>query len=203
MRLEGKTIGFALAASHCTMERALDPMVRLQEEGADILPIISRTLATTETRFGTPEKWIGAIREVTGKEPIKTIPEAEPIGPKKLVDAVVVCPCTGNSMAKLANAITDSPVLMAAKAGLRNGRPVVLAIATNDALGLNAKNLGILLSTKNVYFVPFGQGSGTRPIRAASRGRKAAEGTRGTRWPDGRGPRAARPEHQGWRDASS
>jgi dipicolinate synthase subunit B len=157
MRLVGKTIGFALAGSHCTLKEALDPMLRLKEEGADIVPVISNTVATTTTRFGTPEEWIRGIREVTGKDPLKTIPEVEPIGPKKLLDALVICPCTGNTMAKLANAITDSPVLMAAKAQLRNQRPVVLAIATNDALGLNARNLGMLLATKNVYFVPFGQ----------------------------------------------
>lgn len=157
MRLQGKTIGYALAGSHCTLERALDPMVRLKEEGADIVPVISQTVATVTTRFGTPEQWISGVREVTGKEPMKTIPEVEPMGPKKLVDALVICPCTGNTLARLANALTDSPVLMAAKATLRNRRPVVLAIATNDALGLNGRNLGTLLNTKNVYFVPFGQ----------------------------------------------
>jgi dipicolinate synthase subunit B len=157
MRLAGRTIGFALAGSHCTLAQALDPMVRLKEEGADVVPILSHTVATVASRFGTPEEWIQGIREVSGKEPLKTIPEVEPIGPQKLLDALVICPCTGNTMAKLANAITDSPVLMAAKAELRNRRPVVLAIATNDALGLNARNLGTLLNTKNVYFVPFGQ----------------------------------------------
>jgi len=157
MRLAGKTIGFALAGSHCTLKEALDPMVRLIEEGADLIPIVSHTVATVATRFGTPEEWLAAIREVTGKEALKTIPEVEPIGPKNLLDALVICPCTGNTLAKLANAITDSPVLMAAKAQLRNRRPVVLAVSTNDALGLNARNLGTLLNAKNVYFVPFGQ----------------------------------------------
>lgn len=157
MRLEGKTIGYALAGSHCTLEKALDPMVRLKEAGADIVPIISNTVATVTTRFGTPEQWIGGIRETSGKEPLKTIPEVEPLGPKKLLDALVVCPCTGNTMARLANALTDSAVLMAAKSTLRNRRPVILAIATNDALGMNARNLGLLLNAKNVYFVPFGQ----------------------------------------------
>ncbi len=156
MRLSGKTIGFALAGSHCTLEEAVDPIYRLQEEGADIVPIVSNTILTTPTRFGTPEKWLTAIKDATGKEPLKTIPEVEPLGPQKLLDAVVICPCTGSTMARLANAIIDSPVLMAAKAQLRNERPVVLAITSNDILGLNARNLGTLLSTKNVYFVPFG-----------------------------------------------
>jgi dipicolinate synthase subunit B len=157
MRLAGKTIGFALAGSHCTLQEALDPMVRLKEEGAEIIPIVSDTVATVTTRFGSPEDWLRGITEISGRAPLRSIPEVEPIGPQKLLDALVVCPCTGNTMAKLANAITDSPVLMAAKAQLRNRRPVVLAIATNDALGLNARNLGTLLNTKNVYFVPFGQ----------------------------------------------
>lgn len=157
MRLSGRTIGYALAGSHCTLERALDPITRLREEGADVVPVISHTVATVTTRFGTPEAWISGIREATGKEPLKTIPEVEPLGPKKILDALVVSPCTGNTMARLANAITDSPVLMAAKSTLRNRRPVILAIATNDALGMNARNLGTLLNAKNVYLVPFGQ----------------------------------------------
>ncbi|EQD72709.1 dipicolinic acid synthetase, B subunit, partial [mine drainage metagenome] len=161
MRLSGKTIGFALAGSHCTLEEAIDPIYRLQEEGADIVPIVSNTILTTETRFGTPEKWLSAIRKATGKEPLKSIPEVEPLGPQKLVDCVVICPCTGTTMAKLANAITDSPVLMAAKAEIRNSRPVVLAITSNDILGMNARNLGTLLNSKHVYFVPFGH---SKPI---------------------------------------
>ena len=107
MHLTGKTIGFALAGSHCTLEEAIDPILRLKEEGADIVLIVSNSILTTTTRFGTPEKWLTAIREATGKEPLKSIPEVEPLGPQKLVDAVVICPCTGTTMAKLANAITD------------------------------------------------------------------------------------------------
>lgn len=156
MRLSGKTIGFAMAGSHCTLEEAVDPIYRLREEGADIIPIVSNTILTTPTRFGTPEKWLTAIKDATGKEPLKSIAEVEPLGPQKILDALVICPCTGSTMARLANAIIDSPVLMAAKAQLRNERPVVLAITSNDILGLNARNLGTLLITKNVYFVPFG-----------------------------------------------
>lgn len=110
MRLSGKTIGFALAGSHCTLEEAIDPILRLKEEGADIVPIVSNTILTTTTRFGTPEKWLTAIREATGKEPLKTIPEVEPLGPQKLLDTVVICPCTGSTLARLANAITDRAV---------------------------------------------------------------------------------------------
>lgn len=156
MRLSGKTIGFAMSASHCTLEEAIDPIHRLQEEGAEVQAIVSNSVLTTATRFGTPEKWLEAIQQATGRGPLKSIPEVEPIGPKKTFDAVVICPCTGNTMARLANGITDSPVLMAAKAELRNQRPVVLAITSNDILGMNARNLGTLLNAKNVYFVPFG-----------------------------------------------
>jgi dipicolinate synthase subunit B len=167
MRLSGKTIGFAMAGSHCTLEEAVDPIYRLREEGADILPIVSNTILTTATRFGTPEKWLTAIKDATGKEPLKSIAEVEPLGPQKLLDALVICPCTGSTMARLANAIIDSPVLMAAKAQLRNERPVVLAITSNDILGLNARNLGTLLITKNVYFVPFGHSKSMvcKPLR--------------------------------------
>lgn len=110
MRLNGKTIGFALAGSHCTLDEAIDPILRLQEEGANIIPIVSNTILTTTTRFGTPEKWITAIKDAIGKEPLKTIPEVEPLGPQKLLDAVVICPCTGSTLARLANAITDRAV---------------------------------------------------------------------------------------------
>jgi len=126
-------------------------------EGADILPVVSETVATTETRFGTPEMWLNRLHEITGKRPIRRVVDAEPIGPQKLLDVMVVAPCTGNTMAKLANGIIDTTVVMACKAHLRNQRPVVLSISTNDGLSMNAKNLGILLNTRNIYFVPFGQ----------------------------------------------
>ncbi|MGQ9512431.1 dipicolinate synthase subunit B, partial [Thermodesulfitimonas sp.] len=129
----------------------------LIEEGAEVIPIGSREAATTDTRFGTAAYWKRMLRELTGNEVIDSIVAAEPIGPKKLLDLLVVAPCTGNTLAKLANAITDGPVLVAIKAQLRNQRPVVLAIATNDGLGMNARNLGVLLNAKNIYMVPFGQ----------------------------------------------
>lgn len=125
--------------------------------GAEVLPIVSSEVATTDTRFGPASFWRSQLKAITGREPISTIEEAEPIGPQGLIDVLVIAPCTGNTLAKLANGITDSSVLMAAKANLRNQRPVVLAISTNDGLGMNAKNIGSLLNTRNIYFVPFGQ----------------------------------------------
>lgn len=156
-KLAGKRIGVAMAASHCNLARAMKQLEGLALEGADIVPIISANVRTTETRFGKPDDWITQIERITGKHPLSTIPEVEPFGPKIQLDCLVVMPCTGNTMAKLANAINDSPVCMAAKAQMRNHRPVVLAITTNDGLGLNARNLGALLSARNVFFVPFGQ----------------------------------------------
>lgn len=161
MRLLGKMIGFALAGSHCTLEQIFAPIRAIREEGAEVLPIISHTVDSVATRFGTPEQWKAGLRELTGREPLATIPDVEPLGPKKLVDALVVAPCTGNTLARLANGITDSPVTMAVKTTLRNRRPVVLAISTNDGLGLNALNWGLLINVKNVYFVPFGQDNPT------------------------------------------
>lgn len=157
MSFEGLTIGFALSGSHCTHDEVLPQMKRLVEKGVRIIPILSHTVATVDSRFGTAEDWKKRIIEMTGEIPLTTIPEVEPLGPKGLLDCLVIAPCTGNTLARLANAITDSPVLMAAKAQMRNHRPVVLAISTNDALGLNAVNLARLLSTKDLYFVPFGQ----------------------------------------------
>lgn len=156
-RLTGTRIGVAMAASHCNLARAMVQLQRIVAEGADVIPIISSNVRNTETRFGKPDDWITDIERVTGKRPLSTIPEVEPFGPKVHLDCLVVMPCTGNTMAKLANAINDSPVCMAAKAQMRNHKPVVLAITTNDGLGMNARNLGTLLSARNIYFVPFRQ----------------------------------------------
>lgn len=133
----------------------------LVDEGAELIPIISANIRTTETRFGSPDDWITQIERITGRRPLMTIPEVEPFGPKVKLDALLVMPCTGNTLAKLANAINDTPVCMAAKAQMRNHRPVVLAITTNDALGMNARNLGALLGARNLYFVPFRQDNPT------------------------------------------
>ncbi|MDI3281309.1 MAG: dipicolinate synthase subunit B [Bacillota bacterium] len=157
MRLAGKRIGFALTGSYCTIAEVLQEVERLVAEGAEVTPILSHSVAHEDTRFGEASAWREKLLALTGKAPLTTIKEVEPIGPQKLLDLLVIAPCTGNTLAKLANGITDGPVLMAAKAQLRNGRPVVLAISTNDGLGLNAKNIGILLNTKNIYMVPFGQ----------------------------------------------
>jgi len=157
MTLEGKRIGFAMTGSHCTYEEIWPELEKLIAQGADVYPIVSAAVANTDTRFGRGKDIVAKFEAITGKRAIATIVEAEPLGPQKLFDCMIIAPCTGNTMARLANAITDSAPLMAAKAQLRNGRPLVLAISTNDALGLNAKNLGILLNTANVFFVPFGQ----------------------------------------------
>ena len=157
MGLRGKTIGFALTGSHCTYQEIWPQVQKLKEAGAEIYPLASRSVVETDTRFGKGAEIIAQFAELTGRPVITTIVEAEPLGPKALLDVLVIAPCTGNTCAKLANAVTDTAVLMAAKAQLRNGRALVLAISTNDALGLNAKNLGVLLSTPRVFFVPFGQ----------------------------------------------
>lgn len=129
----------------------------LVNEGASILPIISNEVNNTDTRYGPASRWKEMLTEITGQPVINNMAGAEPVGPGKIIDVLVVAPCTGNTLAKLANAITDTPVLMAIKAHLRNQRPVVLAVSTNDGLSMNAKNLGLLLNTKNVFMVPFGQ----------------------------------------------
>jgi len=157
MNLQGKAIGFALTGSFCTIAEALTQLRALAATGAEIVPILSFAVDTTDTRFGTAQSIKDAIWEATGKAVIASIAEAEPIGPKKLLDAIIVCPCTGNTVAKIAGGITDTPVTMAVKAHLRNKRPVVLAISTNDGLSANAQNIGRLLNTRGIYFVPFGQ----------------------------------------------
>lgn len=159
MRFKGLKVGFALTGSHCTLAEVIVVLKHLVEEGADITPIISYTVDQVDTRFGKSDGWKATLKEVTGKAPLRTIPEVEPIGPHKRFDCVVIAPCTGNTLAKLANGIIDTPVLMAAKAHLRNLRPVVIAVSTNDGLGVNARNIGTLLTFKNVFLVPFGQDS--------------------------------------------
>lgn len=157
MRLNGVKVGFALTGSHCTLEEVVSELEAIKKEGADIYPIISDSVDKTVTKYGSPDKWKNMLVQITGKKPINSLVGAEPVGPGKMFDVMVIAPCTGNTLAKLANAITDTTVLMAAKAHLRNQFPLVLAISTNDGLGLNAKNVGMLLNTKNIYMVPFGQ----------------------------------------------
>lgn len=157
--LKGKRIGFGLTGSHCTYDEVMPQIRRLVEEGAEVLPVVTNTVMSTDTRFGEGEDWVKKLEEITGNQIIDSIVKAEPLGPKIPLDCMIVAPLTGNSMSKFANAMTDSPVLMAAKATLRNENPVVLGISTNDALGLNGINLMRLMSTKNIYFIPFGQDS--------------------------------------------
>lgn len=154
--VEPKKIGFAMTGSFCTFDKVINEIEKLTKI-YDVTVIMSSSSHLTDTRFGTAESFVTALQKLTGKEIITSIPSAEPIGPKKMFDALIIAPCTGNSIAKLALGITDSSVTMAAKAHLRNERPLILAPSTNDGLGANAKNIGLLLNTKNIYFVPFGQ----------------------------------------------
>ena len=157
MKLKGKKIGVALTGSFCTYEKTFVQLRKLKEEGAEIVTIFSNVSQTIDSRFGSPEDFMRKAEEITGSRPLLTISQAEPIGPKSLLDLLIILPCTGNTAAKLANGITDSPALMAAKAHLRNEKPLLISISTNDALGMNMKNIGILLNVKHIFFVPFGQ----------------------------------------------
>ncbi|NMA34543.1 MAG: dipicolinate synthase subunit B [Clostridiaceae bacterium] len=157
MELSGLKVGFAFTGSFCTFSDVMSELENLAAAGADITPIISYSVDKYDTRFGSADQWKMMMEAVTGRKVIKTITEAEPIGPKALFDILVVAPCTGNTLAKLANGITDTPVTMACKAHLRNGRPVLLALSTNDGLGINARNIGLLQSCKNIFFVPYRQ----------------------------------------------
>ena len=151
-----KTVGFAMCGSFCTLSKAMEQMERLCGEYR-ILPIMSRNAYETDTRFGTAESFIRQAEAVSGEKVLHTIVETEPIGPKGMVDVLAVCPCTGNTLSKIANGITDTPVTMAVKSSLRIGIPVVLCAASNDSLGASGPNILRLLNTKNVYFVPLGQ----------------------------------------------
>lgn len=155
--LKGKRLGFGLTGSHCTYEEVMPFLQQLVDEGAEVLPVISYTLKHTDTRFGNGVDWIERIESITGNKVIDSIVAAEPLGPRIPLDCMIIAPLTGATMSKFANALSDSPVLMAAKATLRNLKPVVLGVSTNDALGLNGMNLMQLMATKNIYFIPFGQ----------------------------------------------
>ena len=146
-----------MTGSFCTFRKVLAELEKLSATGADITPIMSDTAFSTDTRFGSAEGFITRIEEICKKPVISTISGAEPIGPRSLLDLLVIAPCTGNTLAKLANGITDSSVTLAAKAHLRNCKPVLIAVSTNDGLGNAAKNIGLLLNSKNIFFVPFGQ----------------------------------------------
>ncbi len=154
---EKTTIGFALTGSYCTFQRVIPQVQTLVDTGYRVIPIFSENAATTDTRFGKALEHIHTMETITRETAICSIPEAEPIGPKKQLDLLLIAPCTGNTIAKLATGIADGTVTLAAKSHLRNGRPIVVAVSTNDGLGANAKNIGILLARKHIYLVPFGQ----------------------------------------------
>lgn len=159
MSLHNKNIGIALTGSFCTFDKTFEEIEKLLREDANVYPILSFNSQKIDSRFGKAGDFYKRLVDLTGHTPITTIEDAEPIGPKDMFDIMAVIPCTGNTLAKMANGITDTPVLMAAKAHIRNNKPLVISIATNDALGNNLQNIGNLLNQKNIYFVPFGQDS--------------------------------------------
>ena len=150
------TVGFALCGSFCTFD-AVFPVMELLARNHTVIPIFSQTAATVDSRFGTAREHLIQAEMICGRAPLQTIAQVEPLGPKKLLDALIIAPCTGNTLSKLAHSVADTPVTMAAKSHLRNGRPVIVAVSTNDALAGAAENIGKLLARKNYFFVPFGQ----------------------------------------------
>lgn len=166
--LKGKRIGFAICGSFCTFSKAFVQLERLIAEGAEVTAVMSFNAASLDTRFGKAADHIAYLERVTGKSVIKTIEDAEPIGPQKMFDALLIAPCTGNTMAKLAAGIIDTPVTMAAKSHIRNASPLIIAPSTNDGLAAAAKNIGALLNCKSVYFVPFGQDDPQKKPRSLS-----------------------------------
>lgn len=157
MKLSGKNVGVALTGSFCTFAKTIEQIQNLVNEQANVIPIFSFNAQTIDSRFGKAADFMEQITKITGNKPVLTIAGAEPLGPKGMIDILIIAPCTGNTLAKFCNGITDTPVLMAAKGHLRNQKPLAISLATNDALGINFKNVGSMLNCKNVYFVPFGQ----------------------------------------------
>ena len=155
--MEKETVGFALCGSFCTFKKVIPQMKKLVDEGYKVIPIMSHTAYNTDTRFGKAKDFNDEIEKICKEEIIHTITGAEPIGPKELLDVLIIAPCTGNTLGKLANGISDTSVTLATKAHLRNQRPVIIAVSTNDALGASAKNIGLLMNSKNIYFVPMEQ----------------------------------------------
>lgn len=151
------TVGYAICGSFCTFSKTIQQIKKLVISGAKVLPLMSQNAYSTDTRFYKAAEFISEVESITNQKVIHTISDAEPIGPKKMCDVLVVAPCTGNTLAKIANGVTDTSVTMAVKSHLRIKRPVLLCIATNDGLGASAQNIGKLMNTKNIYFVPFSQ----------------------------------------------
>lgn len=157
MKLEGIKIGLGITGSFCNFSETKNVISNLKTEGADVYPIISFSTKNLDTRFYKKDEYIKMLKQESKNNIIDTIQKAEPVGPKNLIDIILVCPCTGNSLAKLANGITDTPVLMAIKGHIRNNKPVVIGVSTNDGLGASLQNIAKLINTKNMYFVPFRQ----------------------------------------------
>lgn len=157
MNLTGKNVGIGITGSFCTFDKIIPQIVKLVEQDANVYPVLSDNAKSIDSRFGDAKDFMEIIFDITRNKLITTIEDAEPIGPNEMFDIFLIAPCTGNTMAKLSNGITDTPVLMAAKSHLRINKPVVISISTNDALGMNFKNIANLYNTKNIYFVPFGQ----------------------------------------------
>lgn len=157
MNLEGKKVGFVMTGSFCTFKKTIPQILKIKQKGGKIVPIMSSNAYNWDTKFGKAKDFIAEIEDITKEKIIHTIIDAEPIGPKKLTDIMIIAPCSGNTIAKLANGITDTVATMAAKSHLRNNNPLVVAISTNDALSGSAENIGKLLNRKNYYFVPFKQ----------------------------------------------
>ena len=155
--LSGIKIGCAMTGSFCTFKEVFAAWEKLRETGAELIPIMSFNACSIDNRFCSAKESVEMFEEICGKKVLNTIAQVEPIGPKKLLDLLIVAPCTGNTLAKIANGITDTPASLAVKSHLRNGKPAVIAVSTNDALAHSAINIGKLLNTRNIYFVPFGQ----------------------------------------------
>ena len=151
------SVGFALTASFCTFSRVIPQMEKLMASGIDVYPIMSEKASSTDTRFGTAEDFIKRIKTITGKDVLTKESEVEPLGPKKIIDALIIAPCTGATLSRLASGLHETTVSLAAKSVLRNNSPVIIAVSTNDGLSMSAKNIGFLLNSRNIYFVPFGQ----------------------------------------------
>ncbi len=157
MKLEGKKVGFVMTGSFCTFKSTIPQIKKLVEEKAEVVPIMSFNAYNLDTKFGKAQDFIDEIEDITSNKIIHTIQDAEPIGPKKMTDIMIIAPCTGNTMGKLVNGITDTPATMAAKSHLRNNNPLIIAVSTNDGLSGNAANIGVLLNRANYFFVPFRQ----------------------------------------------
>ncbi len=155
--MEPLNVGFALCGSFCTFSRVIPELEALVAQGHRVYPIMSFNAASLDTRFGKAADHVARIERACGRKVVATLTEAEPIGPKKLLDLLIIAPCTGNTLAKLANGISDTPVTLAAKAHLRNARPLLIAVSTNDGLTGAARNIGLLQNRRHVYFVPYGQ----------------------------------------------